>query len=130
MLECAIGEREFEEFGVKRLVFVVGSAIHGKDEGFAVGSPGEVGGGELRDSGTVREFAGGELTRCAAFGGDDEDLGVTRFEVAGAVEAVDEVLVDFWRIGPFGAFGSGRESGDLRRSGGNEGMKSDLLAIG
>src|SRR5215469_5572604 len=100
--EGAVSDADFEEFGVERFVLIVRGAIHGKDERFPIGSPGGIGSTKVSVTRAVGEIAGGELTRRAAVGGNDENLRIAWFQVSRAVEAVDEVLIDLRCLGPFG----------------------------
>src|SRR5208282_3073731 len=128
--EGAVGDAEFEDLGGERLVLVIRSAVHGNDERLSVGGPGGVRTAKIAGAGTVGKLSGGELTRRAAVGGHDENLRIAGLEVAGAVESVDEVLIDLGRIRPLGALGRGGKRGDLRRSGGDQRGKGNLLSIG
>src|SRR5579864_6523600 len=95
--------------------------VRGEDQVLAVGSPT----GFASASRTFRagewQVAAGELARSSAFGGDHKALSVSGFEISTAVEAVNEVVVDFRRIGPFRAFWRFGQRCDLQRIGGNEG---------
>src|SRR3974377_1004268 len=125
----SIGGGDLEDLCMKRFGFKIGGAVHGDDDRFAFGCPDSVGAAEFAGVGAVRKIAGGELARGAAVGGDDEDLGVAGLEVAGTVEAIDEVFVDFGRVGPLGAFGSGGHGGGFLKRGGGKGEEETVGAV-
>ena len=69
-----VGDTDFKDFRVQRLVLVVGGAIHGNEERFSIRSPAGVGASKTAGTGAVRKFAGGELARRATIGGNHENL--------------------------------------------------------
>src|SRR5882757_2130472 len=82
---------EFIDFRIKIFVIRFGMAIGGNEEIFAVGSPSSAVGAKF--IATVWKIAVGDLARNAAFVVHDEDLTEARFEIARAVEAIDETII-------------------------------------
>jgi len=89
LAQGAIGDIKFEEFGVQRLVLIIGGAIHGKDKRLSVGGPGGVRTPKIAHAGAMGKFAAGELARSPTIGSNNENLRIAGFKIAGTVEAID-----------------------------------------
>ncbi len=78
----------------------------------------------------IREVAVADLARGAAFRGNDENLHEAGFQIARAVEAIDEAIVGGGWIGPFGSRGRRGKIGDVRTFAENERGEGEHFSVG
>ena len=102
----AAGRRHRVDLAVERVVLGIVVAVGREDQRPAIRCPVE--------AAAVVDVAGGQLSRRAAVGGQDEEVRAPAGEVAAAVEAVDEVVDDLEVRPPVGPLGGPRELGDGR----------------
>src|SRR5207244_6503134 len=85
----AVSHREFVDLAIERLLLEIRMAVSGQDQVFAVGRPGGQA-GAAGSRAAMLELAGGDLSRRAAVGWNDEQMRIARFQVALAVKAIKD----------------------------------------
>src|SRR5580692_6718246 len=110
--EGAVGNTELVNFGVEILVVGFRMTIGGDEEKFSVRRPGRASGAVFVAA--IGEISVGDLAWCAAFRGDNKNLHEAWFQVACAVESIDEAIVGRGWLGPLSSRGRRRQISEVR----------------
>ena len=110
------------DFGIGGIALPVFVTIGAEQDGASVRRP--------REGAAVTIGAVAQLARRASIRGDDENLIVTRLQIAAAVKPVDDGVDHLEIIGPASAFGTGLRRAKPRRIIGHEHRIGDLASVG